>query len=319
MLYQLLKKYVRFAVKLFFHSIEVDKKALLNSKGPLLIASNHPNSFLDAIIFDILFDLPITSLARGDAFKNKNIFKLLRHLKMLPVYRIREGAAHLNTNYETFDACIDIFKKGEGVLIFSEGLCVNEWHLRSLKKGTARIAFKAWDADIPLKVLPAGINYSSFRKGGKKINIHFGDFIERTHFENNLPDGEKYTRFNQMLNRKLEPLVYEIEATDRLLLQKTFRETTPLQNIILLPFAILGAVVHAPLYLPIKAVVGWVNRNNVHFDSISFGVLLLSYPIYLALATFITYSLLHNLLAYLILPIVPFLAYCYAKYNVRTG
>ncbi|MCH5714877.1 1-acyl-sn-glycerol-3-phosphate acyltransferase [Niabella hibiscisoli] len=173
-----MKIYVRWAIHLFCHSIHVDKRPLLNTRGPLLIASNHPNSFLDAILFDILFDIPVTSLARGDAFKNKRIFRLLRSLKMLPVYRIRDGAEHLNINYDTFDSCVALFRQKEGVLIFSEGLCVNEWHLRPLKKGTARLAFQAWDASIPLKVLPAGINYSSFRKYGKRVVIHLGDLLE---------------------------------------------------------------------------------------------------------------------------------------------
>ncbi|MCH5600777.1 1-acyl-sn-glycerol-3-phosphate acyltransferase [Niabella ginsengisoli] len=142
MLYRLLKIYVRAAIHLFCHSIYVDKKYLLNTKGPLLIAANHPNSFLDAMIFDVLFEIPITSLARGDAFKNKYIFRVLRALKMLPVYRVREGAENLNINYKTFDECIELFKKEEAVLIFSEGLCVNEWHLRSLKRVQQGLRFR---------------------------------------------------------------------------------------------------------------------------------------------------------------------------------
>ena len=53
---------------------------------------------------------------------------------MLPVYRPSEGVENLSENYKTFDTCIELFKRGEIVLIFSEGLCVNEWHLRPLKK-----------------------------------------------------------------------------------------------------------------------------------------------------------------------------------------
>jgi len=40
--------------------------------GPLLLACNHPNSFLDGIILDILFDEPIWALTRGDVFKGQD-------------------------------------------------------------------------------------------------------------------------------------------------------------------------------------------------------------------------------------------------------
>ena len=57
--------------------------------------------------------------------------------------------------------------------IFSEGKCINEWHLRPLKKGTARLAISSWEENIPLEVLPVGINYSSFRRFGKNVYYQF--------------------------------------------------------------------------------------------------------------------------------------------------
>jgi 1-acyl-sn-glycerol-3-phosphate acyltransferase len=110
----------------------IQNKKVLNHKGPLLIACNHPNSFLDAIILAALFKKPIYSLARGDVFKNKRIARILTALKILPVFRISEGAENLNTNYDTFAKCREIFKQNGIVLIFSEGLCINEWKLRAL-------------------------------------------------------------------------------------------------------------------------------------------------------------------------------------------
>jgi len=107
---------------------------MLKEKGPLLLACNHPNSFLDAVILDILFEQPVWSLARGDAFSNKTITKILTAVKILPVYRTSEGVENLSENYKTFDACLDIFRNTGVVQIFSEGKCINEWHLRPLKK-----------------------------------------------------------------------------------------------------------------------------------------------------------------------------------------
>jgi 1-acyl-sn-glycerol-3-phosphate acyltransferase len=68
-LYSLLKLYARFAIKVYCTRIVINKPEVLKSKGPLLFASNHPNSFLDGMILTTLLDEPLYSLARGDAFK----------------------------------------------------------------------------------------------------------------------------------------------------------------------------------------------------------------------------------------------------------
>ncbi|MBK5271365.1 MAG: 1-acyl-sn-glycerol-3-phosphate acyltransferase, partial [Bacteroidia bacterium] len=179
MLYSSLKIIVRIAITIFCRKIIINKPRLLNEKGPLLLACNHPNSFLDGVILDTLFKQSVYALARGDAFKKPFYARLLVSLNLLPVYRTSEGAENLSENYKTFDACLTIFRKGGIVQIFSEGKCINEWKLRVLKKGTARLAIASWDENIPLRVLPVGINYSSFRRFGKNVFINFGETIEK--------------------------------------------------------------------------------------------------------------------------------------------
>src|SRR6266705_2552141 len=93
-------------------------KPELKKKGPLLLACNHPNSFLDAAILADLFKYPVYSLTRGDVFKKTFYNKILTALKMLPVYRTSEGVEKLGINYETFEDCKNIFQKEGIVLIF---------------------------------------------------------------------------------------------------------------------------------------------------------------------------------------------------------
>src|SRR5215510_9787606 len=204
MLYAILKVIVRLAAKIFCRKIIINDRELLKEKGPLILACNHPNSFLDAVIMDILFEQPIWSLARGDAFLNKSVNKILFKLKMLPVYRPSEGVENLSENYKTFDTCIELFRRNEIVLIFSEGRCINEWHLRPLKKGTARLAYKCLQENIPLQVLPVGINYSSYQRFGKNLFINFGNLLSVTDFDKNLTDGAFNQAFNNTLQQELK-------------------------------------------------------------------------------------------------------------------
>lgn len=318
MLYSALKIYVRLLIHLFTNKIVVNKPDLLKTEGPLLIASNHPNSFLDAIIYDILFDIPIWSLARGDAFKNKSIAKILHKLKILPVYRTREGAENLNENYKTFNQCIEIFKKDECVLIFSEALCVNEWHLRPLKKGTARLAFQAWENGLPLKVLPAGINYSSFRRYGKKIDVNFGNIITVNQFNLSDTDGNKNAALTKLLTSELQHLVYEIKSGDNEKHDQVFGiKPNKLKELSLFIPSIFAALVHYPIYFFASYINSTYVKDKDHYDSVMLGLLIVSYPAYLLLITGGIWVISKSLWSLITIIILPLSLLTYVKRKIR--
>ncbi|MEN9549653.1 MAG: hypothetical protein RIR12_2244 [Bacteroidota bacterium] len=319
MLYSLVKIAIRVAGILFFNKRIVQQRKFLNQEGPLLIAANHPNSFLDAVVLAMLFKRPIWSLARGDAFKKKWHRYLLTHLKLLPVYREREGVENLGINYQTFDACKQIFKNNGIVLIFSEGLCVNEWHLRPLKKGTARLAISCWKEGIPLKVLPVGLNYSSFKKWGKNVFINLAPPISANGFDLTSTDGQLNLAFTTTLKQALAPLVMEIPTTDTTLQQKMLSVPTPLWvKIVLLLPALLGYVLHAPLYWCIQVVSRKKVKEPAHYDSLMLAYLLLTYPCYLLVMALAAYAVTGSGYAWASLLVLPFLAWCVVKVKPHT-
>lgn len=250
----------------------------------MLLAVNHPNSFLDSIILSTIFKNPIHSLARGDAFKNKKTGRFLRSLNMLPVYRISEGAENLQQNYSSFEACREIFKNKGIVLIYSEGRCENEWHLRPLMKGTARLIISAWEEGIDLKILPIGINYHSFSEFGKDVIINFGDYFSKKDISTGHGFGKDVSNINEHLSVALQQLVYEVDKNDEKTLEQIF---PPQKNIfvkilLFLP-AMAGFILHAPVYLLVK----WFTKKRFgatgHYDSVVTGLLFFIYPIYLVL------------------------------------
>ena len=314
MLYTFLKYCLRLSFLIFFRKVVVNKPGLLKSKGPLLLAFNHPNSFLDAIVLDIYFDKPIWSLARGDAFKGKVINWILNAVRIMPVYRSSEGVENLSENYKTFDACINIFKKNGLVQIFSEGKCVNEWHLRPLKKGTARLAAKAWEENIPLRVLPLGINYSSFERIGKNVIINFGEYIDVKDIDLSASDGARNQEFNSKLQTQLQQLVYEIKKDDKEK-KRQLLEFKPflLTRILLFVPAIIGFLVNAPLYLLIRNFVKKKAGGTGHYDSVMMLLLFITYPLYLLLIILITYLFAKTALVWWLLLIIPFTAWSYVQ------
>ncbi len=282
---------------------------MLQCKGPMLIASNHPNSFLDAIIMAILFRSPIHSLARGDAFNGKLITKILASLNMLPVYRVSEGVENLENNYTTFDECQNIFKNGGIVLIFSEGRCINEWHLRPLKKGTARLAFAAWNQNIPLRVLPLGINYSSFRTFGKILHLNFGNFITTKDLNAENTSGKAVNEFNEQLQQQLKNLVYEIDMKDKKTLKKFFYiHESFLKKILLSIPAVLGFLISYPLYFLIHFFIK--DKAKDHYDSIMIGLLFFIYPLYVLLITLVIFLITKSSASLSLLILIPLTALC---------
>ena len=313
-MYNILQIIARIAIHFFCRKIIINKPGLLKIKGPVLLACNHPNSFLDSVIFDTLFQQPIWNLARGDAFANKFVSRILKALKILPVFRTSEGVENMSENYKTFDTCISIFKQNGIVAIFSEGKCTNEWHLRPLKKGTARLTMKAWEEGIPLQVIPLGINYSSFSRFGKNIFLNFGDNITMNDFDIKMPEGLFYQSFNDKLRTQLENLVFEIPKTDRQT-QTAHLKIKPslLKKIFLAIPAVIGWLIHLPLYLPVKSFVWKRTFKNDHYDSVMTGILIFTYPVYLLLITTLLLILLKCWWVIFILLLAPFTAWSYIQ------
>ncbi len=275
----------------------------------MLLAANHPNSFLDGMILTTLFDQPVHALARGDAFKNSIVNWCLRKIKLLPVYRTSEGVENLEHNYTTFRSCQKTFEQKGIVLIFSEGACVNEWHLRPLKKGTARLATSTWNMGIPLTVIPVAFNYSSFNSIGKEVHLFFGEPIDRNTVIQQSAEGRQLLSFNEQLHRQLHQLVYEIKPGNIALRRELFSIRKEFSFYILLLPGIAGCILHTPLYF-ICRVFAKRFTGTGHYDSVLMAALIIFYPFYLLLFILLLAKLgfVFCVLAFFLLPLTAWAA-----------
>jgi 1-acyl-sn-glycerol-3-phosphate acyltransferase len=314
LLYSFVKIIARLALPVYCRDLAINRKALLKQEGPLLLAVNHPNSFLDAIILCTLFDGTVYSLARGDAFKNKLFAKFLFLFKMFPVYRVSEGVENMEENYKTFDLCKNIFKQKGIVLIFSEGRCINEWHLRPLKKGTARLAISSWEDGIDLKVLPVAINYSSFKKFGKNIKLFFGDIITKDDIDYKDSHGNAIRQFNEILRPQLSKYVFEIDSNDHAAIHQVFYvPQSPVKKILLFLPAVFGSIVHAPLFYFTKWLGNTLVKEDGHDDSKLVGFLFILYPVFLLVISLLLFYYTGSWLSFLSLLVLPFTAWAFVQ------
>jgi hypothetical protein len=133
-------------------------------------------------------------------------------------------------------------------------------------------------------------------------------------FDLNEPDGKKNLAFNLKLKEQLHQLVFEISKTDiQKQKQVLEKKPSPFAKIFLFMPAVIGWLVHAPLYIPIKKYTYTKTVNNDHYDSILVALLLFIYPFYLILIT-ITAALLTGNFYFLLLTVaLPFTAWAYVQ------
>lgn len=260
----------------------------------MLIASNHPDSFFDALVIGSVLDTPINTLARGDAFKKSKVAFWLRQIKLIPVFRGSEGRGNVKKLDATNNEAYDVLKKGESVVIFSEGVCVNEWKLRPLGKGTARMAYQVWFGEKPLKnmsVIPTGVNYEHFRGPGKCASLCFGQAIQPADIQTHPDEYEKWLReFNELLDLRMNQQILTIPADTnpaekRQILDRYFKkETLPVRdNALLKIVGKVGRLIHRPVYQIFEKKAAQLTRKSVFYDSVLFGLLLYLYPLLIVL------------------------------------
>ncbi|MEI9921846.1 MAG: 1-acyl-sn-glycerol-3-phosphate acyltransferase [Bacteroidota bacterium] len=182
------------------------------AKGPVIFACNHPNSFLDAMILGAFLKRETYFLARSDVFNTPLKLWILSQLKMMPIYRLSEGKEDLGKNKDTFDKCHEVFRKGGAVLMFSEGLCIQEMRLRPLKKGTARIALEYSKDGAPLSIIATGLNYMKPTQFREDILIQMDKPFNAADFaaEYNENQGKGIQSFNKKLLEGLQNSVIDI-------------------------------------------------------------------------------------------------------------
>ena len=206
---------------------------------PVILASNHPNSFKDAVVVGMNIGRPMITLVRSDVFKSAFARWLLSLWRLIPVYRIQEGTENLKKNDTTFEICERELQNQGTLLIFSEGICVSEKRLRPLKKGTARIAFQAMKNIEDIYIVPTGINYTHFTQFGGEIMLGFGKPIRVSDYQQ-LFEENQAKAVNKLTTDLKEAMAKEIiiidDRTREPLVESFFNIARTMQNETFLPW-----------------------------------------------------------------------------------
>jgi hypothetical protein len=174
---------------------------------------NHPNAFADSIIISyVTFPIRLKYLARGDAFKPGLISFLLDIIGIIPIYRIQDGGKEgLHKNDSTYKKVNSLLKKNAKLIVFAEGICIQERRLKPLKKGVARMVFGAFEAieNDQLVVVPVGINYDNPSKFRSTVFYNVGEpLYVKDFFDSHQKNPTKTNKqFLEVLENNMKALI----------------------------------------------------------------------------------------------------------------
>ena len=200
-LYRIIYAYSSVVHRLYYRKITVVGLEKIPADTPVLFAPNHQNALMDALAVLFAARKPVGFLARADIFKKPSIAKTLNLLKILPIYRIRDGVEMLGRNQEVFDNTIDVLNSNTPICILPEGNHEGKKQLRSLKKGIFRIAFQAeasTDFKLNLHIIPVGLDYSDYFNPGSDLVVVFGKPIKVADYATQYLENEQKTIHNLM-------------------------------------------------------------------------------------------------------------------------
>ncbi|MDY0344725.1 MAG: 1-acyl-sn-glycerol-3-phosphate acyltransferase [Lentimicrobium sp.] len=175
--YLLLCVVADFFFRLFYRRFIVLNRQLVPQGEQLIYASNHQNALMDALAMLFAARKPVAFLARADMFKKPFIAHLLHFLKIMPIFRPRDGMENMNANYEVFQATARLLKTGMPIALLPEGTHSPIKKLQQLKKGVCRIAFQAAEAqnfEADIYIVPTGIDFTSYSKAGTDLLLIYG-------------------------------------------------------------------------------------------------------------------------------------------------
>jgi glycerol-3-phosphate O-acyltransferase/dihydroxyacetone phosphate acyltransferase len=175
--YRFVRAMIRLLLWLFYRRIDVVGRERIPSDGGVIIAANHHNALVDAMLIIAVVPRAVTALAKAPLFHHPLVGPLLRMVRAVPVHRRLEAGDDPQRNDAMFAAAVDALCAGGVILIFPEGRSQPQPILLPLRTGAARLvagAARAASGPCPVMLLPVGIVFhdpGTFRSASVQLMI----------------------------------------------------------------------------------------------------------------------------------------------------
>ncbi|HEY5911646.1 MAG TPA: lysophospholipid acyltransferase family protein [Verrucomicrobiae bacterium] len=266
LIYRICRWLIKAALGFYFSRIERFHRERVPLTGPVLFASNHPNSLTDAFVIGTSVPRKVNFVATVQLFRWRPCRWLLTHCGVIAINRVRDDPRAMRTVKETFEACYRVLERGEAVAIFPEGITRDDPMLQAVKPGTARMALELEDrhgGKLGLKIVPVGLTFPAKDRYRSEALVNFGEPIPVADFLPGYAQNrhERIQALSAEIERRIKSLMVHlphlerariVEAVKRLYLDRLWvgntvihEPVTPLSGELLLTQAITTAVEQA--------------------------------------------------------------------------
>ena len=212
--YSFLRPFVDRHLKRSFRRYEVVGLENIPQNAACIFAANHTNTLMDALVLLCMSREKKVFIARGDIFKKPFIAKIMHFLRILPIYRIRDGYKSVkDNNAEIIEKATDVIHDEVKLFLYPEAAHRTKHSLRQLSKGIFHIAFKAnedFGHEKPVYIIPIGIEYGDYFRYRSTALINIGEAINVTEFVNQNKDENEAVVMNRLRESLTEKLSKQI-------------------------------------------------------------------------------------------------------------
>jgi 1-acyl-sn-glycerol-3-phosphate acyltransferase len=216
--------------KIFFRHLHIIGKENIPAKGPLIYAANHQNALMDAMAIVNTQKHQTIFVARADIFKKPTIIKILHFMRILPIYRKRDGGNTFDNNQETFEIVDQILRAGRVHGIYPEGSFNPRKRLNTLQKGVFRTALKAQEMygnEDGVQIIPVGLNWQNPQKHFKDATFVYGKPIAVSEYFSLYQENpaKAYLKMQERLSEDMRKLMIDIHSETHYDIIENLRET----------------------------------------------------------------------------------------------
>ncbi len=219
-LYRVARRILRTALGFYFSRIERFHRERVPASGPVLFASNHPNSLTDAFVIGTSVPRKVNFVATVQLFRLAPLRWLLVQCGVIPINRVKDDPRQMRTVLDTFEACFKVLERGEAVAIFPEGITHDDPQLKTVKTGAARMALELehrHGGKLGLHILPVGLTFSAKERYRSDVLVNFGEPLRVADFLVGYPEQRHQCiqALTRVIEQRIEALILHLPKLER--------------------------------------------------------------------------------------------------------
>jgi 1-acyl-sn-glycerol-3-phosphate acyltransferase len=209
-LYAVLRQVAGIALHWYYRSIEVVGDEQVPASGPVILAANHNNALVDALIVATSIDREVRLTAKATLLDHPVTRLVVLAAGIVPLRRRADerGPADSTTdvarNEEAFREVVRTLGGGGVILIFPEGISHSGPQLAPLRTGCARMAIQAHLSGVSgVQIVPVGLTFEHKESPRSRVVMQLGAPIDVDAILTTTTESEKVDALTNRLDHGL--------------------------------------------------------------------------------------------------------------------